>query len=52
MGSNSFKYTIDKKLNGIDSEEILIPPMLIQPFIENCVKHAFNINITNPKILK
>jgi sensor histidine kinase YesM len=50
MNSKSFEYVIETSLNNIDSEEILIPPMLLQPFIENCIKHAFQPNTTNPKI--
>ncbi len=26
---------------GIDTEDIFIPPMLAQPFIENCIEHGF-----------
>ncbi|MBQ0734491.1 sensor histidine kinase [Aquimarina celericrescens] len=39
MASKPFKYeiTIDSDL---DPEEILIPPMLIQPFVENAVRHG------------
>ncbi|MGJ8685498.1 MAG: tetratricopeptide repeat protein [Nonlabens sp.] len=33
-----FKYEIDK---NIDPEALKIPPMLIQPFIENAIEHAF-----------
>ncbi len=37
-----FKIIIDK---NIDTEELLIPPMLAQPFVENAIKHGFkNIN--------
>ena len=50
MNPKSFEYTIEKSLKNIDSEEILIPPMLIQPFIENCIKHAFSPNTENAKI--
>lgn len=45
MSSKIFTYTINEDLNNIDAEEILIPTMLIQPFIENCIEHAFQTNI-------
>jgi len=41
MSSNAFQYTFNTHTNNIDLEEILIPPMLIQPFIENAIKHGF-----------
>jgi len=41
MSSNLFEYTIDIKTKNIDPEELLIPPMLLQPFIENSIKHGF-----------
>ena len=44
MSSKNFNYNIATNLNNIDSEEILLPPMLIQPFIENSLKHAFQSN--------
>ena len=34
----------------LDKYQKLIPPMLIQPLIENCCEHAFNETIGNPKI--
>ena len=40
MNSNSFEYQINTNLD-LDAEEILIPPMLIQPFVENSIKHGF-----------
>lgn len=47
--SIEFNYIvkIDKK---IDAENTLIPPMLIQPFIENSIKYAFNKNSKKPYI--
>ncbi|WP_299125761.1 histidine kinase [uncultured Tenacibaculum sp.] len=39
MSTNSFEYEINTNFE-FDSEEILIPPMLIQPFIENSIKHG------------
>jgi len=39
-----FKNKFDFKINlspDIEQEEILIPPMLAQPIIENAIKHAF-----------
>ncbi|MCL7763422.1 histidine kinase [Polaribacter sp. Z014] len=50
MNSKSFNYSIETALNNIDSEEILIPPMLLQPFVENCIKHAFLPNKTDATI--
>ncbi|WP_405566754.1 histidine kinase [Polaribacter sp. Asnod6-C07] len=44
MSSKSFSYSINTHLNNIDSEEILIPTMLIQPFVENSIEHAFQKN--------
>lgn len=45
MNSKSFSYSINTFLNDINADEILIPTMLIQPFVENCIQHAFQKNI-------
>lgn len=42
---NKFKYFIELE-NFEDDEMIFIPPMLIQPFVENSIQHAFyGINV-------
>ncbi len=48
MSTKSFEYSITNHLN-IDPEEILIPPMLIQPFVENSIKHGIS-SVENGKI--
>ncbi len=48
MSSSTFTYAIETKLS-FDAEEVLIPPMLIQPFIENSIKHGIK-NISEGKI--
>jgi len=44
-----FKYTLSlgKTLEDI---ELLIPPMLIQPFVENAIEHGFKGSIENAEI--
>jgi tetratricopeptide (TPR) repeat protein len=37
--NNKFDFTIDVD-EAIDTEAILLPPMLTQPFIENAIKHG------------
>lgn len=39
MASKSFSYSMDVKTEP-SPEEILIPPMLIQPFVENAIRHG------------
>ncbi len=39
MTEKRFEYRIDLKTD-LDAEEILIPPMLIQPFVENAIRHG------------
>ncbi len=38
--SKKFRYTVNLN-DEIDPEEVFIPPMFIQPFIENSIKHGF-----------
>ncbi|WP_299434419.1 two-component regulator propeller domain-containing protein [uncultured Aquimarina sp.] len=39
MANKSFDYTISID-SEFDPEEVLIPPMLIQPFVENAIRHG------------
>jgi LytS/YehU family sensor histidine kinase len=39
MAPRSFKHTIKVKTEP-SAEEILIPPMLLQPFVENAIRHG------------
>ncbi|WP_299667589.1 histidine kinase [uncultured Polaribacter sp.] len=50
MSSKKFSFLIETALNNIDSEEILIPPMLVQPFVENAIKHGIQQNSSKGKI--
>ncbi|MDB0601765.1 histidine kinase [Tenacibaculum maritimum] len=47
-----FQNKIDSKIkfNNIDVNTTTIPPMLLQPIIENVFKHAFNNNSNNSKL--
>ena len=47
-----FNKAINVKIeldHSVDPSEIQIPPMLIQPFVENVFVHAFNSKSTNPE---
>lgn len=44
----TFKIIEDVKSN---SELIFLPPMLLQPFVENAIKHAFNLQSVNKTIV-
>lgn len=35
------KWTFDFIIDPAIQSDVLIPPMFIQPFLENCIKHAF-----------
>ena len=50
--SNSFHYTI-KVDEKIPKSKLLIPPMLLQPFVENAIEHGFkNINYPGNLMIK
>jgi len=34
----------------VNSRKIMIPPMIIQPYIENCIKYGFIYKVNNAKI--
>lgn len=39
-----FEDSLDYQIrvdNNLENREVLIPPMLIQPFVENCLEHGF-----------
>ncbi len=46
---SNFKYTLTLDEN-IEESELLIPPMLIQPFVENAIEHGFKKDFTNAEI--
>ncbi len=46
---NKFDYQINVA-KDLDVEELMIPPMMIQPFVENAVKHGINYLKSGGKI--
>lgn len=46
---DKFEYTIETSEN-IDADTIEIPPLLIQPFVENAIKHGINYLETKGRI--
>jgi hypothetical protein len=50
MASIPFEFSFYLEVNNTDLEEILLPPMLLQPFVENAIEHAFNLKTIDPKI--
>jgi two-component system sensor histidine kinase LytS len=50
MSSKKFEFSFEKELNNMDAEELLIPPMLLQPFIENSIKHGISKIASKGKI--
>ncbi|MFY9244011.1 MAG: histidine kinase [Polaribacter sp.] len=44
MNSKVFEYSIETITNNIDLDEVIVPSMLIQPFIENSIQHGFQPN--------
>ncbi len=42
MARKPYLYDI-KVTSDVDAEEILIPPMLVQPFVENAIKHGISV---------
>ena len=45
----SYQIEVDSK---IDADELMIPPMLIQPFVENAIVHGLNKKIGGELLLK
>lgn len=37
--------------SDIDVSQVLVPPMISQPFVENCILHAFDESVSNPEII-
>lgn len=50
LENESYQYSISVN-DTINSDVFQIPPMLIQPFVENAIEHAFTDKI-NPKVIE
>ncbi len=35
---------------GVDSNNVFLPPMLLQPFVENSLVHAFPVSVESPQL--
>lgn len=46
---NPFNFSIDIDKN-INTEELMIPPMLLQPFVENSIVHGFDETVKNGQL--
>ncbi|MGN7787878.1 sensor histidine kinase [Niabella sp. 22666] len=46
---NAFEYDINRE-QGSDWDAIMIPPMLIQPFVENAILHGIDLNSGEGKV--
>ena len=44
------KVSVQFNLDGLDTNYIMMPPMLIQPFVENVFIHAFDKDHKNPSL--
>ncbi len=47
----SAKKNIELIIQKTFKEKLLIPPMILQPFVENSIIHGFKENVENPKII-
>lgn len=47
---HKFEFTINLD-ESLEEKEIYIPPMIIQPFVENTIEHGFKETIKNPKLI-